>query len=111
MYMKNVFPYVLTACVDTGLKAITDFEKQMYAEEKSSDLLKTEISDDGKKLTVKVSKCPAREYLNSKDLVISEHFRYADLVPLKVLAESAGAAFTVISYDDETGAAEYEFTL
>lgn len=111
MYMKDVFPYVLAACADVGLKAIADFEKLMYAEEKASDLLTAELSEDGKKLTVKVSKCPAREYLKSNNLVISEYFGYADTVPLKVLAESAGAVFTVISYDDETGAAEYGFVM
>lgn len=111
MYMNDVFPYVLNDCEEKGLAAIADFEKKMYEEEKASALLETELSEDGKKLTIKVEKCPAREYLKSEELVISDKFKYADLVPMKVLADAAKAAFTVLSYDDETGAAEYEFTI
>ena len=75
--------------------------------EKAPDAV--ELTLDGDSLEVNVRYCPAIKHLKAIGREISPWFRYTTEVVMTVLADKAGAAFTMISYDEETGAAKYRF--
>ena len=108
-YMAHVWPRVLEACEKDGLAAVERFIHHMFAREKAEDLVKTELSADGKKLSVTVEKDPQITYLKENGLMIAEKLSMTTTVPLQVLAEKSGSVYTMDSYDNETGARQYTF--
>ena len=108
-YMHHVFPRDLEKAAAEGLSGVKAHIEKMYAKEKASDLLTAEISADGKVLTVSVAENPAVKFLRENGLMVSRWHKMSSTEPYKVLAEAAGAAFTEVSYDPETGKAEYRF--
>ena len=78
-----------------------------YAKEKCSDSVKTVLSEN--KLSVKVEYCPAVKHLKATGRVVSEYFIYSTSLVMKKLAEKTNLTFNMISYDEATGKAEYEF--
>ena len=83
--------------------------KETYALEKTEDALT--IESDGKKLSVKISYCPAVKHLRATGRDVSEYFSYSTEVVMQTLADIAGISFKMLSYDKESGAAEYEFEI
>ena len=108
-YMRHVFPRELEKAEAEGLPAVKDHIEKMYAKEKASHLLTADLSPDGKVLTVNVKENPAVEFLRENGLMVSKWHRMTSSVPYKALAAAAGAVFTEVFYDPETGKAEYRF--
>ena len=108
-YMHHVFPRDLEKAEADGLTAVKQHIEKMYAKEKASDVLCTEISEDGNELTVTVSENPAVKFLRENGLMISRWMRMTSSVPYSVLAMHAGASFETVSYDEKTGSAVYRF--
>ena len=108
-YTKNVYKNVIKAMESDALGAIEAKIRETYKLEKSEDALT--VSNDGKKLSVKISYCPAVKHLRATGRDVSEYFSYSTEVVMRTLAEAAGISFRMISYDKESGAAEYEFEI
>ena len=107
-YTKNVYKKVIEAMKTDALGAIEEKIRETYTLEKSEDALT--ITNDGTKLNVKISYCPAVKHLRATGRDVSEYFSYSTEVVMQTLADVAGISFRMISYDNESGAAEYEFT-
>ena len=107
-YTKNVYKKVIGATKTDALGAIEEKIRETYKLEKSEDALT--ITNDGTKLNVKISYCPAVKHLRATGRDVSEYFSYSTEVVMQTLADAAGISFRMISYDNESGAAEYEFT-
>lgn len=108
-YTKNVYKPVIKAMEKDALGAIEAKIRETYKLEKSEDALTVE--NDGKKLSVKVSYCPAVKHLRATGRDVSEYFSYSTEVVMQTLADTADISFKMISYDKESGAAEYEFEI
>lgn len=108
-YTKNVYKHVIKAMEKDALGAIEAKIRETYKLEKSEDALT--IANDGKKLSVKISYCPAVKHLRATGRDVSEYFSYSTEVVMQTLADTAGISFKMISYDKESGAAEYEFEI
>ena len=108
-YTKNVYKPVIKAMEKDALGAIEAKIRETYKLEKSEDALT--IANDGKKLSVKISYCPAVKHLRATGRDVSEYFSYSTEVVMQTLADTAGISFKMISYDKESGAAEYEFEI
>ncbi len=90
-----------------GLKKLEETVLSSYVKEKATDAVKTELKDDS--LTVKVSYCPAVGQLIKRGSKVTPWFSYSTSAVMARLAEKAGVKFTMVSYDDATGACEYRF--
>ena len=108
-YTKNVYGKVIADAKIRGLAAIADKIKDTYEKEKTPDALTLNLSDD--RLDVAISYCPAVKHLHATGRVVTSWYRYTTEVVMEVLAESAGLAFSMDSYDETTGAATYHFTV
>ena len=108
-YTKNVYKKVIEAMKSDPLGALEAKIRDTYKLEKSEDALS--IENNGKKLTVKISYCPAVKHLRATGRDVSEYFSYSTETVMQTLADIAGIEFKMVSYDKETGAAEYSFEI
>ncbi len=106
-YTKNVYAKVIAAAKTEGLAAIEANILGTYEKEKATDAVKTELSADG--LTVTVSYCPAVKHLRKTGRDVTKWYSHSTTVVMSVLAEAAGYKFTMDSYNEATGAAQYRF--
>ena len=107
-FTKNVYRPVMEAITEKGLQAIADKITDTYEKEKALDVLTLELTDQ--KLSVNVKECPAVKYLTGKGHKMSPWYIYTTTVVMDVLAKAGGYQFELISYDQATGAAQYQFT-
>ena len=111
-YTKNVKWKVIEAAKKDGnLKAVEEFVLDSYIKDHSEDAVKTELSEDAKKLNVTVSYCPAIKHIKTLGTPITQWYEYSTTVVMETIASEIGAKFTMESYDDETGAAKYSFEM
>ena len=106
-YTQNVYGKEIADIKERGVKAIADMIRNTYEKEKAPDAISLDL--DGDTLKVKVHYCPGVKHLHSIGREVFPWYKYTTIVVMKVLAEKAGAEFTMINYDEETGAAEYRF--
>ena len=60
-------------------------------------------------LTVRILYCPAVRHLRKTGRDVSAWFRLSTEVVMDTFASAGNVVFTMVSYDEETGAAEYRF--
>jgi hypothetical protein len=106
-YTENVYNREIADIKSRGVSAIADKILDTYEKEKAPDAV--ELTLDGDSLEVNVRYCPAIKHLRSIGREISPWFRYTTEVVMNVLAEKANVRFTMIDYNEETGAAKYRF--
>ena len=109
MYTNDVYGKVVNDGKVHGLAAIADKIVDTYTKEKALDALT--IENKGSELNVSVAYCPAVKHLKATGRKVSEWYRYTTEIVMDVLAQAIGAEFYMDSYDEETGAANYHFTL
>lgn len=111
-YAKNVKCKVIEAAkAEKSLKPVEDMILDTYKKDHGEDAVMTELSEDGKELTVKVSYCPAVKFLKEDGKKVTEWYEMTTSVVMDTIAKEIGAAFTMASYDEETGAALYTFNM
>lgn len=106
-FTKNVYRTVMEDMQKCGLKALEDKILDTYEKEKALDAVETCLSGDGNELRVRVHECPAVKHLKTTGREVSKWYRYTTEVVMEVLASSIGRKFSMVSYDDLTGAAAY----
>ncbi len=106
-YTNNVYNREIADIKANGLAGIEKKIRDTYKKEKAEDAL--EITHNGGRMTVDISYCPAVKHLKNTGRAVSKWYRYTTEIVMEVLAEYAGAKFTMESYDEETGAARYSF--
>lgn len=106
-YVKNVYVKTIEKMADNPLKAIEKKIRETYHLEKADDIL--EITNDGKSLRVKFEHCPAVKHLKKTGREVSKWFVYTTKGVMGALADIANLKFDFISYDEQTGKAEYLF--
>ena len=108
-YTKNVYKPVIEAMKSDPLGALEAKIRDTYKLEKSEDALT--VTNNGKKLSVKISYCPAVKHLRATGRDVSEYFSYSTETVMQTLADIAKIKFTMESYDKESGAAAYSFEI
>lgn len=108
-YTRNVYGKVISLIKEKGLPVLEETIKSTYEKEKSPDIVQTVIDKDT--LYVKVISCPAVSYLKKSGRTVSKWYCYTTQTVMETMAKEAGYKFTLLSYDYETGAAEYKFMI
>lgn len=93
-----------------GLPALEEYFLWLYREEGAADALRLDRQDH--RLHVSVAYCPAVRYMRQvRDHTPHAAYRYCTEFVYAALAEAAGLTFRMLSYEEETGAASWEFIL
>ena len=108
-YTKNVYAKKIAEAKEKGLAVIRDMIEDTYKKEHAEDALQTELSDDGRELTVKVSYCPGIKHLKATGREVTKWYEMTTTEVMKTIAEEIGAGFVMEAYDEETGRASYSF--
>ena len=108
IYTEHVYGSTLQDVRQNGLKAIEEFIRDKYQKEKAVDALKTELSNN--MLTVSIGYCPAIKHLKDTGRSVSKWYKYTTTTVMKKLSMECEANFEMISYDDNSGAAQFRFT-
>ena len=106
-YTENVYGKTITAVREQGLAALNAMIRDTYEKEKALDALTTVWTED--RLLVLVEECPAVKHLRATGREVSPWYRYTTETVMEVLADRCGLRFIMVSYDEDTGAAEYRF--
>ena len=106
-YTQNVYSRVLEEAKTDPLGAVEGRIRETYALEKAEDALVLERTDGV--LTVRILYCPAVRHLRKTGRDVSAWFRLSTEVVMDTFASAGNVVFTMVSYDEETGAAEYRF--
>ena len=106
-YTKNVYKKTIENLKTDSLAAMEELIRNTYELEKANDALT--LFNDGKKLEVKISYCPAVKHLRATGRVVSEWFSLSTEVVMSTLADIGGLKFKLESYNSESGAATYYF--
>ncbi len=107
-YAQNFYNREIDKIKESGLSKIEEIIKNTYKKERAEDAVKTTLSE--KSLCVDVEYCPAVSHLKKTGRKLSPYLRYTTEFVMPVLAKAAGATFTMNSYDEETGKAQYTFS-
>ena len=106
-YTENVYGKLIRDIEEKGLSSIAEKIEDTYKKEKCEDAVKLEMKDG--KLVVNVNYCPAVQHLRKTGREVSPWYVYTTTVVMQRLAKAAAKEFELISYNEETGAAIYEF--
>ena len=90
-----------------GLAAIKEHIERIYQTEEASDVLHITLKKG--ELKVCVDRCPGIAYMRSIGYDPSPWYGELTSTVNRVIAEMCGLGFEMISYDKDTGKAEYRF--
>lgn len=98
--------YVKTRYNPMSLQELENYFISIYRAEEAEDALQTTLQDN--KLSVKIAWCPGLKYLNAHGGASCWYYKTTTVL-YDELAKKCGLEFHLISYDKETGKAEFEF--
>lgn len=104
-YTRVIYRDTYTA--QEPLKAVESLIRDTYEKEHALDALTIEASD--KQLRVRVAYCPAVRHLQATGRQVSVWYPYTTQTVMAELAALMGLQFVMVSYDAQSGAAEYSF--
>lgn len=90
-----------------GLRALREHIENVYALEKASECVRCVITDG--KLTVTVLGCPGVKYIRESGNDPTQWYIECTRTVNEAIADMCGLNFSLLSYDEETGAAQYYF--
>jgi len=91
----------------TGFAALRKHITDIYETEEAPDALR--FFETESELKVSLSVCPAVSYMRSSGHIPSKYFVKGTSAVNRAIAEEASLGFEMLSYNDQTGAAEYRF--
>ena len=106
-FARNYHRPLIDEIREEGLAPLEAFLRRTYEAEEAPDLLHTERTRDS--LEVRVDACPAVRYLKDAGWEVSQWYFLTTQSVMKTVAEESGYAFSMISYDPASGAANYVF--
>ena len=104
-YTGRIYARLIEKIKKYGLSAIADKIRETYKLEKAEGVLRIRQSDNF--LSVQISACPAVAHLKKTGREVSKWFSYTTKTVMETLAQVANCSFTMIFYNEDTGAAEY----
>ncbi len=108
-YTQKVLGRTIVGIKERGLSALEELIRGSYEKENALDVL--ELIRTDKTLQVNVSACPAIGHIEALGYCVSPWYRYTTEMVMESLAESTNLSFTMDSYDEKTGKAQYHFVV
>jgi hypothetical protein len=107
-YVKNVYARLIEKIKREGASALAEKIRDTYNKEHAAQVLT--LTEGEGEIRVQVSSCPAVIHLKGTGREVSPWYKYTTEWVMEALAEAVGYSFTMHSYSEEDGAAEYRFT-
>jgi len=106
-FAKGFYAPLIARARDVGFAALRQHIESIYEIEEASEAV-TVVETDGE-LRVSVSACPAVAFMKSVGHTPSKWYKQTTSAVNETIADELDCGFSMISYDEETGAAEYRF--
>ena len=106
-YTENVYGRTIAAVKEQGLSALAAMIRDTYEKEKALELLTVTLTENA--LGVTVAECPGVKHLRKTGREVSAWYGSTTEMVMQTIADRCGLVFTMLRYDEETGAAEYRF--
>ena len=106
-YVKNVYARLIEKIKREGASALAEKIRDTYNKEHSAQVLT--LTEGEGEIRVQVSSCPAVIHLKGTGREVSPWYKYTTEWVMEALAEAVGYSFTMHSYSEEDGSAEYSF--
>ena len=106
-YAHSFYSKLASRIRTEGLSALSDYLSGIFEREERQSYIQTELSADA--LRVKIEKCPAIEAMRALGHTPSVWYSETTKTVYSALAEMAEVTFELVSYCEDTGAAEYIF--
>ena len=106
-FASTVYAPIAAKASQQGLQPIADMIADSYRKEHASEALTLRLEDNS--LEVSVAWCPALRYFKESGISVSTWYGLSTEVVMETLAKNSGFAFTMESYDPETGESKYRF--
>ena len=106
-FAKGFYAPLIAKTRDIGFAALRQHIAETYVIEEAPD--DVAFSETDCELRVRVSACPAVAYMKSVGHAPSKWYAQTTSTVNEAIADELGCGFQMISYDEETGAAEYRF--
>ncbi|MBQ9843796.1 MAG: hypothetical protein IJO31_06545 [Oscillospiraceae bacterium] len=90
-----------------GLVALMEQQQKLYETEEMPEAFHAELSDND--LVVTVDRCPAITYFRKQDYAPSPWYIELTRTVNETIADLCDLGFSLISYDEQTGAAKYRY--
>ena len=107
-YTEKLYADVVKDYQKNGLHAIAEIIRNTYEKEQALDVLSIKKKESG--IDIVISACPAVAHLHKTGRQVSPWYRYTTQTVMQTLAEACELEFHMESYDEQTGAAHYNFT-
>jgi len=108
-FAKAYYAPLVEKVKDRGLEALREHIERIYAVEKASDWVTCAISDTA--LVVTVSRCPGVTYITESGNDPTKWYIECTRTVNQTIADMCGLSFTLLSYEEATGAAKYRFAV
>ena len=93
-----------------GLQAMVDYLIWLYETEEAPEVLHIATKGNpARSMTIHIDRCPVIDFYKSIGHKTSKYFVYTTSMVYEALAEAAGIQFKMLSYDEQTGEADYRF--
>ncbi len=106
-FARSYFSLLAQNVKENGLIELDKYFHKIFDAEEKGNYISAELTE--KSLKVKILKCPAIEFMKESGRTPSKWYGETTKTVYPELAKMCGVKFDLISYDDETGAAEYVF--
>ena len=90
-----------------GISAVREHLEKIYSAEEAAEVL--HINGTENELKVNIDRCPAVSYMHSIGIEPSPWYNKLTSTVNRTIAAESGLGFEMISYESETGRAEYRF--
>ena len=106
-FAKDFYAPLITKAREKGFSALREHIAEIYEIEETPDAVA--FSETDGELRVTVSACPGVTYIKSTGNPPSKWYIQTTSTVNETIADGLGCGFELISYDEETGAAQYRF--
>ena len=104
-YTLSFYKLLIQDIKDRGVIALKENLEKIYLAEEALDALNVEIKDGT--LFVDIKYCPALAFFKSENYTPCKWYHHTNTTIYDIIAKESGYNFTLISYDENTGKAQW----
>ena len=106
-FTKAFYVPLFKAYEEKGLKAIRDYQQDLYEKEEMPEVFHAELTDND--LTIVIDRCPAVTFMKEHNYTPSRWYIELTRTVNMVIADVLDLGFSLEYYNEEDGACKYRF--
>ena len=105
-YTLSFYKPLIEDIKNRGLIALKENLEKIYIAEEALDALDVTLTENA--ISVNIKYCPAITYFNSENYKPCKWYHHTNTTIYEIIAKQSGYNFTLLSYDQNTGKAQWE---